>query len=298
MIVVSLPGDVGLGRDLSDALNAQYVKIIHKVFPDGESYLRFPWVGSDDYLLVQSTFPEQNRRLMELIMVAKSLMRRGARSISAVIPYLAYSRQDKEFLPGEIVSAEIVLELLKSSGIRNLYVVDIHKPKVLEFFGGCAVNIVPVNSFKEYIEAQKIGRPVVIAPDEGAKHRASLLAQALGTNYLVIKKFRDRYTGKIVHSFPEALNFSGADAIIVDDIISTGGTLADISKGIKDLGAERIIALATHGLFVGEAIEKLRSSGINEIVVARTVGKLVKSIKYVDISKEVVNAVREGMNRC
>ena len=292
MIVLSLPGDVGFGKSLSDGLKARYMEVVHKVFPDGESYLRFPEsVKNNDCMLVQSTYPEQNRRLLELVMAAKTLLRKGVESISAVIPYLAYARQDREFLSGEIVSAEVVLELLRSSGISKLYVIDVHKPEILRIFKGHSLNIIPLNSFKEYMRGFELRNPLVIAPDEGARHRASLFARALSTDYLVIKKFRDRYTGKIMHSFPKDLDFRGVDVVIVDDIISTGGTIADIASRAKDLGAERVFALATHGLFVGEAINRLRSSGVSEVVVARTVGRLIEGVKYVDIVDEVANAV-------
>lgn len=292
VIVASLPGDVGIGERISNLLGAQHQEVIHKVFPDGESYLRFPHpIESDDYVLVQSTYPEQNRRLLELVMAAKTLSVRGARSVSAVIPYLAYARQDKEFLPGEVVSAEVVLELLGSSGISDLYVVDIHKPAVLKAFRRRSTNIMPLNSFKKYMSGLNLRNPLVVAPDEGARHRASLLSKALSTDYLVIKKFRDRYTGKILHSFPEGLDFGGVDVVVIDDIISTGGTVADIASKAKDLGAERVFALATHGIFVDGAVERLRNSGIDEVIVAKTVGRVVEGVTYVDVGDEVANVV-------
>jgi len=294
VIVVSLPGDVGIGERLSSSLGAKYQEVIHKVFPDGESYLRFPHsVENDSYLLVQSMYPEQNRRLLELVMAAKTLSSRGAKSVSAVIPYLAYARQDKEFLPGEVVSAEVVLELLSFSGVNDLYVIDIHKPEILNVFRGQSTNILPLNSFVKYVSKLHLRDPIVVAPDEGARHRASLLSKALRSDYLVIKKFRDRYTGKILHSFPEGLNFVGVDVVVVDDIISTGGTVADIAIKAKELGAERVFALATHGIFVEGAVERLRNSGVDSVIVAKTVSRVVKGVTYVDIGDEVANVVRK-----
>jgi ribose-phosphate pyrophosphokinase len=296
-MVVSLPASLGLGDRISEELNVKHEMVEYKVFPDGESYMRMNFdPKGEDVIVVQTTYPDQNRRLLELFMAIRTLMKRGAHTVSAVIPYLAYARQDREFLKGEVVSAEEVLELLSLAGLSQLYVVDVHKPETLSRFKGVSVNILPSRIFAR--EARKIGltKPIVIAPDAGAEHRAKMLAELLGTTYLVFRKFRDRHTGAIRHELPATFRLEGEDAIVVDDIISTGGTVSEIAQYLKARGASKVYVMASHGIFVGDAVRRISQAGADAIYVLKTVEKRVEGVTYLDITDEVVEALRNPMS--
>ncbi len=298
MRVISLPASLGLGRELSELLRLPHEECQHKIFPDGESYLRINFnVSGDDFLLVQTMYPDQNRRLLELMMVAKTLKLRGARSVHALVPYLAYARQDREFLEGEVVSAKVVLKLLRYSGVDNLYVIDVHKPQILNEFDGNSVNIIAKRTFAQYLGKIGMNRSIVVAPDMGAKERAQSLAEALGARCLVIKKFRDRVTGEIRHELPEDVNVYGKDVVVIDDIISTGGTMSNIVSFLKGKGANRVLAIASHGLFIGNAVNRLKSAGADEIIVLDTVAKRFEGVTYLSVSKELADLLKPFLLR-
>ena len=297
-MVVSLPASLGLGDKISDGLNARHERVEYKVFPDGESYMRMDFdVKGEDVILVQTTYPDQNRRLLELFMAIRTLIKRGVHTVSAVIPYLAYARQDREFLKGEVVSGEEVLELLSLAGVRRLYVIDVHKPEILSKFHGVSINILPSRIFAREVESIGLTKPLVVAPDAGAEHRAKSLAGLLGSSHMVFRKFRDRYTGMIRHELPAALRLEGEDVIVVDDIISTGGTVSEIVQYLMARGASRVYVMASHGIFVGDAVRRILQAGADSIYVLKTVERLVEGVTYLDVGDEVVEALRSSMLR-
>ncbi len=282
MIVISLPASLGIGEDLSSTLGLRHTYIIYKLFPDNESYIRLPVdIKGEDVILIQTTYPNQDKRLIELILAVDAAVSYGASSVSAVVPYLAYARQDKAFIKGEAVSIRALLRVLKNTGLDRIYVVDIHKEDALKFFGEGAYNIDPTPLFAKALK-NHLHNPLVIAPDLGAEWRARSLATLLNTEYAVIKKHRNRITGEVSHKLPEDLSVYGRDVVIIDDIISTGGTIAGIAKHLRNLNARRIIVAASHGLFVSNALKKLELSGVNKIYILKTV-EITQSNEFISV---------------
>lgn len=297
MIVISLPASLGIGKELSSILGLKHLDVVYKLFPDNESYIRFPaHVGGEDVILVQTTYPNQDKRLTELLLAIDAAVSQGARSVSAVVPYLAYARQDRVFIEGEAVSIRALLRALKRAGLNRIYVIDIHKEGSLTYFGGEAYNIDPAPLFAEVLK-NELHNPLVVAPDLGAKRRARSLASLLRADYTVIEKQRDRITGEVTHKLPEDLNVNNRDVVIIDDIISTGGTIAGIAKYLRSLGARRIVVTASHGLFVGNAISRLEASGVNEVYVLKTVEKILSSnnIKVLDPASLIAGKLHETL---
>lgn len=294
MLVLSLPSDPGLGYGLGRFLQLKHFEVIHKVFPDGESYLRFPEILDDEVMLVLTSYPDQNRSLLELLFSIDLLSSKGIEKIYAVVPYLAYGRQDKEFLNWEIVSGRAILKIMKNLGLKKLFVVDFHSEKLLEDFSDLVINIVPVKTFGEYLKKNVEEPYVLIAPDLGASKRVKLIAEFLGKDYVVIRKFRDRVTGEITHELPEDLSVRGVNAVIIDDIISTGGTIASIAKYLVSKGVNKVYVLASHGLFVGDSLDKLRVSGVSKSIVLNTVKNRLTSdlIEYLDVTEEVAENIK------
>lgn len=295
--MLSLPSDPGLGRELAHSLGSRYSEVIYKVFPDGESYLRFPEVSDDEVMLVLTSYPDQNRSLLELFFSAELLSSKNINKIYAVVPYLAYGRQDKEFLSWEIVSGRAVLKIMKHVGLKKLFVVDFHSEKLIEEFSDLLTNILPIKTFGQYVK-NKIKEPyILIAPDVGASRRVKLVAEYLNKEYVIIRKTRDRVTGEITHELPNDLDVRGVNAVIIDDIISTGGTIASIAKYLAKKGAQGIYVLASHGLFIADSLNKLRVSGVNKVAVLNTVRYRLTSdlVEYLDVTGEVTEQVRKNL---
>ncbi|MEM0085649.1 MAG: ribose-phosphate diphosphokinase [Zestosphaera sp.] len=297
MLVLSLPSDPGLGRELARLLNLRYSEVIHKVFPDGESYLRFPEISEDRVMLVLTSYPDQNRSILELFFAIDLLSSKSIKEIYALMPYLAYSRQDKEFLSWEIVSGRAILKVMKSMGLKKLLIVDLHSEKLSEEFSDLVINILPIKTFGQYVKNRVEEPYILIAPDVGASKRVKLVAEFLNKEYVTIKKLRDRMTGEIIHELPEDLDVKGINAVIIDDIISTGGTIANITKYLRSRGARRIYVLASHGLFVGDSLNRLRASGVDKVVVLNTVNYRLTSdlIEYLDVTNEVADYIKKNL---
>ncbi len=296
MIVLAFPELDDIGRKVAGGLGSRFQVIYRKVFPDGESYVRIEAnVKSEDVVLIQTTYPEQDKRLLELLFAVDALWNHGARSVKVVLTYLAYARQDREFLPGEAVSVRTVLRLLSSVGVDALYVVDLHKPESLKHFTGQAKNIIPSKVFSDKLRSMGLKNPIVVSPDLGASYRAKALASGLGCECFIVRKHRDRITGQVRHELPENIDVDGKEAVIVDDIISTGGTVANIASFLRRCGASAVFAVASHGLFVGEALRRLRGAGVDKVLTLNTLASRVNNdlIEYVDVSPELITALRE-----
>ena len=299
MIVLSLPGSepLGIGNKLAEELGVREFKVYSKTFPDGETYVRITDVeklSRDEVLIIQTFYPDQNTRIMEFLLTLDALREVGINEVKAIIPYLAYTRQDKIFLKGEPISIRAILNIFYDLGVREIYTIDVHSPKILEYFKGRLHNIIPSELFaKRLRDMVELDKTLIVAPDEGAKERARLLSKALDTEYVVIKKYRDRVTGEIRHELPKDLYVRGRHIVIVDDIISTGGTLASIARFVRSLGAKEVVAVASHGLFVGNALVKLRNSGISRIILIKTVPPISNPLlEYLDPTKLFVEVIQ------
>lgn len=292
--MISLPPDPGLGEGLAALLKCGHSRVAYKTFPDGELYLRLPNRVSEPVLLVSTTYPDQNRSLMELFLTLEYLSQKGVRGLYAVIPYVAYGRQDKEFLEGEVVSGRAVLRILKNLGLRKLFVVDMHSDKLVNEFKDLVVNVLPAKTLASYVERAVRTPRIIVAPDVGASRRAEVIANLLKCEYVVVSKFRDRITGEVSHRVPEGLSLEGFNAVVVDDIISTGGTVANIVKHLIGNGVGEVHVIASHGLFVGDSLSKLSSSGVRKIAVLNTVSYRVSSdlVEYLDVVGELLEPLK------
>ncbi len=291
MIIAGLSGANGLDLKLSQLLNAELLRVESKTFPDGETYIRFyGGVSGETIVIIQTLYPHQDRKLFELLLSVDTAKDLGCKEVITVIPYLAYSRQDRRFLDGEPISVKTVLKLLRAVGVDHLITVDVHKVESLRFFHGNTVNLDPTPLFAEVLR-NEVKAPIVIAPDQGALSKARELAYLLhDSEYVAFKKYRDRVTGKVVHELLE-VDFSGRDVVIVDDIISTGTTIANIASYVRDRDASKTYVVCSHALFVGDALTKVRMSGVSKIYALNTV-KASEDVEVVDITPLILEAVR------
>jgi ribose-phosphate pyrophosphokinase len=275
MIVVPGPASVGLGGRVAAELKAPAVPVDHRTFPDGESYIRISGdVKGEHVAVVQTTAPDPERKLMQLLLTAGAARDAGASRVTAVVPYLAYARQDKRFLPGEAFSLDTVMGLLESAGVSGLVVVDVHNEdsiRGVEARHGVRVsNISAIPLIAGHLKREGYGGALSLSPDFGAIQRAVDASRVLGGPSSFFEKTRDRTTGAVSVK-AKGLDVHGKRAAVFDDIISSGGTMALAVAELKAQGAERVAAACTHALFTGGAEDKIRKAGADRILATDTV---------------------------
>jgi ribose-phosphate pyrophosphokinase len=290
--VVGGPSSPDLSLKISEELRARHLMCESKLFPDGESYIRIPeqWVPKYS-VVVQSTCPPQDRNLMQLCLISDKLRELGSKVV-AVVPYLAYARQHREYMPGESVSIRFVAKMLESAGVVRLVTIDIHNVEGLGYFTIPANSLSAVPLLADHLKQKLEGnRCVVVAPDEGARIRVETLATQLETDYLVLQKSRDRSTGEVISDLADKGRLDGRTAIILDDLVSTGGTIAKASAILKSRGVSKVIVACTHALLADGAMERMTAAGVQEFIatdtvpsqystvsVARTVSEFIKRL--------------------
>ncbi|MGD9572072.1 MAG: ribose-phosphate diphosphokinase [Thermoleophilia bacterium] len=264
-----------LGQRIAGRLGIDLGAVTLKTFANGEIYVRFEEsVRGADVFLVQSTSRPVNDSLMELLIMINAAKLASAHRITAVIPWYGYSRQDKKSAPREPVTAKLIADLLQASGVDRVLTMDLHAGQVQGFFGVPVDHMTAlpmfVDDFRERLYQGEITEKlVVVSPDAGRAKLANHFAERLGATLAVLTKQRpDHNEAEITLLIGDV---EGRAAILIDDMIDTAGTLCAGAKVVKDAGATRIFAAATHGLLSGRAVERLEESVIEQVVISDTV---------------------------
>ncbi|MFQ6010720.1 MAG: ribose-phosphate diphosphokinase, partial [Nitrososphaerales archaeon] len=255
-----------LGNRLAELLKAPVIDVQTKVFPDGEGCLR---IQGDPYgkkvLLVHSMYPEPDKRLTELLLMAHKLNEEGAQ-VYAIVPYLAYARQHRVHLEGEVVSLGVVGHLLRTVGIKRVVTLDIHNVEGLGLIPIPTYSVSVLPSLAEYLDKKyDLNKPLCISPDIGSSIRAEAFSKILKADTLSLDKRRDRDSGEVAID-KKKLDVEDRDIVIVDDIIATGNTIQKAMSVLKEACCGRVIAVCTHSLLVGDALQNLESAGVSEVV--------------------------------
>jgi ribose-phosphate pyrophosphokinase len=266
-------------------------------FPDGEERIRIlDKVLDEDVFVVQSTSTPVNENYMELFLIVDALKRSGAKSIKAIIPYLGYQRQDHVFRVGEAVSLEVVATLLKWGGVDEVISFDLHSIKTPEIFKIKLTHLSALSIFAE--EIKKInGDITLVSPDMGGIRRIKLLSEMLGNmHFIVIEKNRDLVTGAItMNEISESVK---GNAVIVDDMISTGRTILTAANLLKSKGAEKIYVFATHAVFSKDAVKILNSPLIEKVFVTDTVyvsnEKRFPKLEILSVPKMIAESIKSA----
>ena len=288
-LVLAGPASEELGRSVAEKLGLPLLSAEFKVFVDGESKFTLnEKVDGKSVFIVQSTYHPVDQHMFQLLLASHQLSEAGAK-VTAVVPYLAYSRQDKEFLPGESVTLGVVAHLMRSMGVRRLVTVDIHSAEGLALFSFPTYSVSAIPGLVEYAKTElDLKDPVVVSPDFGGSKRTEAFAQLFGAKFLQLSKTRDRTTGGV--SVKESkLEVTDKEVVIVDDIISAGDTLKLAAEAVLKQGAKKALAFCVHGLFVGDAFQKLEKTAVGPIVCSNTVpGRFSK----VDVSDALASHLR------
>jgi ribose-phosphate pyrophosphokinase len=282
MIIIPGPASSILGEAIAHHLGQEPVFISNRIFPDGESYVKLPSdLKGETVVLVQTTAPEPDRKIMQLLFMARTAQDLGTKRIIVVLPYMAYARQDKRFLEGESLSFDIVLDLLEAAGVNDTILIDVHSEEALDALKSKhrmrIHNITAIFVLAEYVKKHGYDGAYSLSPDIGRKDIVEKVSMLMGGGFAFFEKVRDRYTGKTTMIVKD-LDLKGRNVVIFDDIISSGGTMARAIEGLKEQGAGKVAAVCTHALPVPGANEKLKNAGADRIVATDTVESIYETV--------------------
>ncbi len=283
-----------LAIELSQLMGLELVSVEIKKFPDGETYVRILGdVSGRDVVYINSLQRSPNESLIETLLTLDALRDLGAARLIAVIPYMSYARQDSRFNPGEAISVQTIAKLFKSMRLDHLVTVDMHLHRITDpssLFGANFHNITGVRELAKYIKRNySVENTVVIGPDEEAEQWAKIMAEDLGgLEYGVLKK--TRITAEKVAVVAEGLNVQGENVIIVDDIISTGGTIVEAVNALRGLGVREIYVTTVHPLLIGNAYAKLLRLNLRDLVGTNSV---LSPISKVSIAPAIGEKIME-----
>ena len=286
-----------LAGEIAQLIGAKLSKVEIIRFADSECRVRIQEdVEGKDVFIIQSLSNPVDENLMELLLLCDAVKRGEARKIIAVIPYHGYARQDRIHRPGECLSAHVLTKLIETVGFDKLVTVELHNEAILGFFDIPVTHLSGLSIFKPLV--QKIKEDiVVITPDAGALKRSQKFSEGLDVPLALIEKKRDLDHMHKILSMKVVGNVKGKTAIIVDDVIVTGGTLLNAAHLLKQEGARQVIAAVTHADFVGGADKILQESPVDRIWVTDTIS-IPKEMRFsklevVSSSKLIAEALRK-----
>lgn len=286
MQIISGSNSTILAQQLAKATNIQLLKTSISNFADGELRVKIiDQINSEDVLIIQSTSVPANDNLMELLLLTDTAKRAGAKNVTAIVPYLCYTRQDRikqqsniaSNLPqtyfAEPLSISLVARMFESAGINKLITLDLHSKQIEDYFN------IPVVNLSSYILFQGVvknisdkGNAVIISPDSGGRKRALEFSSKLSADFAFIDKYRDDNNRCWMNNICGA-SVEGADCIIIDDIADTGGTIIKAAKILYEQGAKTVTACVTHPVLSGDAKSDLQNSVIEKIYISDSIGQ-------------------------
>jgi len=290
MKILSGPASKELGEKIGKLLKAEVVPVFSKTFPDGESYVRFETesLSNADVIIVQTTSPPQDQRLIQLLLMADDAADMKAKSITAVIPYFAYSRQDKRFLPGEAFSIKTIMKLLQDCGVSRIITINAHNPTLLKTFSIPVEDLSAIPILAEYFKTNRLVQdPLSLSLGKKALNVAAEADSVLHGGFDCISTKRDARTGNVTLEEKE-LPVKGRDVVVFDDIISSGGTMAKAVKHVKDHGAKKVYAACVHPLLIGDSHKRILENGAEEIIGTDCVPSAVSKVSIAPLISKVL----------
>ncbi|MCL7415651.1 MAG: ribose-phosphate diphosphokinase [ANME-2 cluster archaeon] len=281
MKVIGGPSSQLLASRVASALGCELAVCEFKTFPDNEMYIRILDDIGPEAVIVQSTATDSDfMALLQLIDACST-----AKRTHVVIPYMGYARQDKIFKKGEALSARAIARTIEAD---NVITVNIHENSVLDHFKCNAININAAPLIGQYIrDIDQFHQPVILAPDQGAKELAASAAEELGIDYDYLEK--KRLSGDTVKVKPKNLDVRDRDVVILDDIVSTGGTMAEAVRLLREQGAADVYVACIHPVLAGSAILKMYQSGVMDVITTDTIEKAVSRISVAPLLAQTLS---------
>jgi ribose-phosphate pyrophosphokinase len=282
--VLSGSSNQDLAAQIAQGLQTSLIPSTSTKFANGEARVAvYAEQSVDITVLVQSLSSPVDEHLVEFCLLADALRRGGSSQLIGVIPWLGYSKQDKVFLPGEALSAQVVAQIIQTTQITKLITFDLHNRGILEFFTIPVVELSARPLFLDYFRPKVNAQTVIVAPDLGSVRAGKSYATALKVPFVQAEKQRDLHTGTVtVHALSGSV--AGLNVIMIDDMIVTGSTLLENVRMLKEAGAARISFAATHHLWLPGVQVELERSAVDEIVVTDTVSPKGKGKKLTILS--------------
>lgn len=285
-----------LAQEVAGLLSIPLGKIDLTRFADGE--LR-PWIQEDVrdktvFVLESLSYP-MDEYVMELALIGDAIRRSAPKTMVAVIPYMGYARQDKQHRMGEPVSARVIAKFIEVSKYKEIISVDLHNDAIVGFFQIPVIHVSALDILTEEVKKLFLPHAIVVSPDVGGVKRARNLAYALDVPMVVMEKKRYLDRHDTSEAFQVIGDVKGRDAIIIDDVISTGGTIANSAVSLKDAGARSVTVLASHPVLAGEAVRKLTDAPVDRLIVTNTIflpkKKLFKKLRTVSVAPVIADAI-------
>ena len=260
-----------LAVEVSDLLGAPLGKLEHSTFANGELYVRpAQSVRGADCFVLQSHCDPINDNIMEQLITIDALRRASARRITAVMPFYGYSRQDKKVLPREPISARLMGDLFMTAGADRLVSVDLHSGQLQGFITKPFDHLTALPIITDYLRDRISGPTAIISPDAGGVKRAEKYARRLDASVAFVYKRREAERHNVSAALDISGDVAGKHAVIVDDMIDTAGTVANAAEMVRDMGATSVRIAATHAIFSGPALDRIKNAPIDEVIVTNT----------------------------
>ena len=280
-------------KEITKYLDVPLSKATVSRFSDGEINVQISEsVRGRDVFIVQPTGSPANDNLMELLIMTDALRRSSANTITAVIPYFGYARQDRKAAPRVPITAKLVANLIEKAGITRVITIDLHAGQIQGFFDIPVDNLYGAIIFMDYVKNKNLKNPIIASPDIGGVARARYFASRLGLDMVIVDKRRERANES------EVMNIIGdvkdKDVILVDDMIDTAGTIVKAAKALKERGANSVMACCTHPVLSGPAYERIENGELDELVVSNSLPlkKETKKIKVLSIAPLFAEVIR------
>ena len=291
-----------LAEEIARYLGTTVGPMIVKNFADGEIYVQVQEsIRGDDVFIVQPVCNPVNENLMELLIIIDAFKRASAKSITAVIPYYGYARQDRKTSGREAITAKLVADLLTTAGADRILAMDLHTGQIQGFFNILVDHIYATNVLVDYVKKLNIEKDdlMVVSPDMGGVARSRYFARQMDCPMAIIDKRRNRHNEAIAVDIIG--DIAGKTCIMFDDIIDTAGTICGAAQLLKDKGAKDVYVCATHPVFSGPALERLEKSPIKEVIVTNTIplnkDNLPSKIKQLSVAQllgEAISRIHDG----
>ncbi len=286
-----------LSKEVSKYLDLPLSKATINRFSDGEINIQISEsVRGKDVYIIQPTSAPANANLMELLIMVDALKRSSAKTITAVIPYYGYARQDRKAAPRVPISAKLVADMLETAGVARVVTIDLHAAQIQGFFNIPVDNLYGASLFIDYIKQKNFANPIIASPDIGGVARARYFAARLGLDMVIVDKRREKANeAEVMNIIGEV---EGKDVILIDDMIDTAGTMVKGAKALKAKGAKSVMACCTHPVLSGPAYERIESGEIDELVVSNTIplAKESSKIKVLSTAKLLGEVIRRINN--